>query len=296
MIHAARGKTIDEAIRYQSRDSDVANSRCWHELRHYLGRLLSYRQAAEVLLGAFDRWPLLFTDFEVATIPSSMRSKRPLPRSDLTAEEIIVNMAHDAEETELYLRQANDLQLMGLDDRIQMQVNRKIFRPVVHAEVALHTYLLRIGVDHPSKYWNDYKYIGCSKPTCRLCSYYFFAHRDKVAVRDVHDNLYATWQFPPTPKAEGRMGREASQELLGIMTVLVCNDAKRSLDERRPRGRQHDSNTHSPVPSYLNVGSHATSTDSRAYEEQDWDIYESDGTGTEDEIGNEGASVLEEYY
>ncbi|KAK6205714.1 hypothetical protein LQW54_008294 [Pestalotiopsis sp. IQ-011] len=295
MIHAARGKTIDEAIRSQSSDSDVANSRSWHELRHCLGRLLSYRQAAEILLGAFDRWPLLFTDFEVVTIPSSMKASRPLPRSDLTAEEIIINMAHDSEETGLYLRQAYDLQLMGLDDRIQMQVNRKIFRPVVHAEVALHTHLLRIGVDHPSKYWNDYKYIG-------------------FAVRDSHDNLYATWQFPPTPIAEGRMGREASEELLEIMTVLVCNDAKRSLDERRPRGRDHDSNTHSTIPSYLNVVSHGTSTDSSShghversnglqrgtdagpYEEESWDIYESDSTETDDEIGNEGASVLEEYY
>ncbi|ETS74938.1 hypothetical protein PFICI_13422 [Pestalotiopsis fici W106-1] len=299
VIHGARGKEVDEAIRSQSRDNEMEIAQVWHELRHYLGRLLSYRQAAEILLGAFDRWPSLFRDFTIDTIPSNGRASRPLPKSKLTAEEIIVNMSENASEAKTYLQQAYDLQNMALDERIQQQVE-KSFRPVLHAEVALHEHLLRVGIEHPERYWNNNKYIGSSKPT--------------FAVRAGHDNLYANWQFPPAPEQEGRMGLQANLELLGIITVLVRNDAKRTLDERRPRGKRHDSNTASSMPAYFDLGSHGTSSQtsnsrrpdrdkglqrkdgSGAYKGDDWDSYELIASGGDDEPGNDGASISGERY
>ncbi|KAH8197383.1 hypothetical protein TruAng_008442 [Truncatella angustata] len=311
-IHGARGKNIDDAIKSQSSSGQAARPNPWHELRHYLGRLLSFRQAAEILISAFERWPLLFEDFEIVTIPSGLRMSRPLPRSNLTAAEIICNMAEDEDEAESYLQQAQGLQSMGLDEMIQTRVNSRTFRPVVHAEVALHTHLLHTGVNHPGQFWNDCKYIGGSKPTCRLCSYYFFGHRDKVSVRPTHENLYANWQFPDLLQPENRTAQRANKKLLMLMTELVRNDAKRTLDERRPRGKKHDSNTESAMPAYFNVGKpgsiseisslHQLDEDTSVrQEDQYWSAeaerrkYEElvDNESDDDELGNAGASVKE---
>ncbi|KAH6646763.1 hypothetical protein BKA67DRAFT_611435 [Truncatella angustata] len=314
-IHGARGKNIDDAIKSQSSSGQAARPNPWHELRHYLGRLLSFRQAAEILISAFERWLSLFEDFEIVTIPSGLRMSRPLPRSNLTAAEIIYNMAEDEDEAESYLQQAQGLQSMGLEKIIQKKVNSRTFRPVVHAEVALHTHLLQAGANHPGQFWNDCKYTGGSKPTCRLCSYYFFGHRDKVSVRPTHENLYANWQFPDLLQPENRTAQRANKKLLMLMTELVRNDAKRTLDERCPRGKKHDSNTESAIPAYFNVGKPVSISEISSLLRLDEDTsvrqvnqYWSaeaerrkygelvDNESDDDELGNAGASIKECWF
>lgn len=249
-IVAIYNNKIEEAIINKAKDGEMSGSEAWCELRHYLGRLSSCRQAAEMIVSSEKRWPHFFRNFTITVVPSSIPRGRPLRSYEShKAAEIIRAMCHDHEEDAApYLSKAADLQKFGLDSLIRKEINRPWYLGV-HAEVLVHDYLLKRGVYHKSQYWNGWKYIGSSKPTCRLCSYYFQHHPDRVIVRTSHLNLYHNWRLPdiydddPDTHAEQRR-----LELLAHITERVQEDAKRTLEERVARGKRYDSNTCSAWP------------------------------------------------
>ncbi|KAH0438542.1 hypothetical protein CcaCcLH18_03249 [Colletotrichum camelliae] len=253
-ISVIKGTTIDQAITDYAREGHMAGSDSWRELRHFLGRFLSFRQASNAIVGAKDRFPALFQDFTITKISSSQPAPKPITRSrSVTARSIISNMiTDDDDDREYFFEHATAMQMFNLDDEIQRQISKRTFRPRVHAEIIVHNYLLEKGLQQSSQYWNGWKYIGSSKPTCRLCSYYFGAHPDRMTVRKSHLNLYPNWRLPGLPEALRSENPDAKAlHLLQQITERVQDDAKRSLEERRPVGRNHDSNTHSTLPSGL---------------------------------------------
>ncbi|EQB44671.1 hypothetical protein CGLO_16557 [Colletotrichum gloeosporioides Cg-14] len=253
-ISIIKGTTIDQAITNYAREGHMAGSDLWRELRHYLGRFLSFRQASNAIVGAKDRFPALFHDFTITKISSSDPGTKPIKKSkSATAELFIRNMIQDDDDDrEYFLEHAIAMQMFHLDDEIQRQIGKRTFRPRVHAEIQVHDHLLKKGLQHSSQYWNGWKYIGSSKPTCRLCSYYFGAHPDRMTVRKSHLNLYPNWRLPGLPEAlESENPDVKVLHLLQQITERVQDDAKRTLEERRPVGRNHDSNTHSSMPSAL---------------------------------------------
>ncbi|KPM45587.1 hypothetical protein AK830_g925 [Neonectria ditissima] len=223
--------------RDKSKDGEFANSEIWCELRHYLGRLLSYRRAAETIVAFSVRWPGLFQHFQVQWIPSSTRIPKPISNTSLTAKDIICSMVKESEGLEGYVSQAETSQMFNLDKSIQKQIAKKTFFPYVHAEVELHNWLLAQGYVHRNQFWNEWKYIGCSKPTCRLCSYYFNAHPDQVQVRQSHFNLYPNWRLPDVFESQGPAAVRMRLEILQTLTDKVRSDALRTLDEKVPRGK-----------------------------------------------------------
>ncbi|TPX11507.1 uncharacterized protein E0L32_007718 [Thyridium curvatum] len=251
-IVALRGGKVEEAIVSKAREGEFSSSEPWCELRHYLGRLHSYRQAAEVIILSLERWPLLFSNFKITTVPSVKQRGRPLKPSDKhTACEIIQGMTAGRFDAEQYLSQAAELeQVAGLDSLVQEQV-QKMCRPMVHAEVLLHDYLLNRGVQHQRDYYNGWKYIGTSKPPCRLCSYYFQYHTDEVEVRNSHRNLYPRWRLPDVYEDQGQEAVDGRLELLEEITASAQEDAKRTLKERKAPRKGHDSNTYSSMPRSL---------------------------------------------
>ncbi|KAF9872551.1 hypothetical protein CkaCkLH20_10048 [Colletotrichum karsti] len=251
-ILAIKNTSMDKAIRDNAKDGDLTSSEAWCELRHYLGRLLSFRQAAEVIVGASDRFKSMFKDFKVIAVPSSDRILKPIPKSSLvTAASIIRNMASDDEDMQALLANAADMQKLGLDEFIRIQLCKRTFRPYVHAEILVHDYLLRHAEEECWDYWNGWEYIGGSKPTCRLCHYYFTSHPNKVPVRDTHFNLYPNWRLPGMFENNDTTVSDArSLELLRKIIDSVRDDAKDTLEKKSPRGKKHDSDTHSTVPVY----------------------------------------------
>lgn len=225
----------------------------WHELRHCFGRLLSYRKAAETIFASSVRWPDLFRHFEVYYFPSSRRMASPLPRSGITAESIVRNMVLEHEDLAPLLEKANKLQIIGLDASIRGLLANKDFRTIVHAEVLVHNELLRYGITHPRQYWKAMKYIGTSKPTCRLCYNYFNAHSDEVQTRASHLNLYPNWRLPDIFNDKGIVTIAGQHELLETMTDFARKGAKRILQEKCPVGKNHDSNTSSAMPESLKM-------------------------------------------
>ncbi|KAK1711783.1 hypothetical protein BDP67DRAFT_405446 [Colletotrichum lupini] len=253
-VVAIKNTQIDQAIMRNAKDGEISESKYWSELRHYLGRLLSFRRATDAIIGTHERLPKLFQDFKFTAVPSSEDARRPLTKSmSITAASIIKNMIpDDDEEQQEFLQHAVEMQKFGLDSIIQRQIGKRTFKPRVHAEVLVHSYLLSRDLQHPRDYFNSWKYIGSSKPTCRLCDYYFDAHPDRMQVRKTHDNLYPNWRIPGVFEgADSGVLDAKTQRLFEKIMESVHDDVKRTLEQKQPNGRNHDSNTLTTLPEGL---------------------------------------------
>ena len=247
-IRSSKTSPIHHAIVARAKDEEMSSSKVWCELRHYMARLYSYRDATEVIVDASRHSRELFHDFRVGSIASSDPMARPITGADrLTAAEIIRRMTPRDEDARHDLLLAEEMQKFELDSIIHNETTRRSVAPIVHAEILVYDYLSRQDMTKSSQFWNECKYIGSSKPTCRFCKYYFdsLPHADGVEVRSTHWNLYLNWRLPDLPWEHGATAVGKQMLLLNQLTRRVRTDARRTLQQKVPRGKQHDSDTHS---------------------------------------------------
>lgn len=229
----------------------------WHDLRHAAGRLLNYLEATQTLVEARGQpgWERLFHEFEVKCIPSSQPHPNPMKKGVLNAQQILGRMEstipHGAEGGIEALREgAEDLQRFDLDKHIRTQAESNTFRPIVHAEVLIHESIVTdrdVRDTRPSRFFNGYAYIGSSKPTCRLCEYYFRVVGDDVQVRKSHRNLYRNWRVPDVRAGQdivrGRQAEKRREDILNGVVKWIRQDAYRILCDKISERKQDDSNT-----------------------------------------------------
>lgn len=239
-----------------SSDTGSGERSPWAELRHSSGRLLSYYQASRSLIEARKKWERLFEEFEIKFVRSSTQINNPINDRKANAEAIIGRMTSDKTEMQQYRDHAEDLQRFQLDVRIKNEAAKPTFKPLVHAEVLIHQSLLdEFGQDGPrsSHFFNGYRYIGSSKPTCRLCDYYFMASATGIDVRKTHRNLYINWRTPDVYAHQGEGASKRRQQVLIKVLNRVREDAFRTLAEKISERKNHDSNTDPTFPA-LNHG------------------------------------------
>lgn len=239
-----------------SSDTGTGERSPWAELRHNAGRLLSYYQASRSLIEARKKWERLFHDFEIDFVRSSVQINNPVNDRRVNAEAIIGRMTSDKTEMQQYRDHAEELQRFQLDVRIKNEAAKPTFKPLVHAEVLVHQSLLdEFGQDGPrsSEFFNGYRYIGSSKPTCRLCDYYFMASATGIDVRKTHRNLYINWRTPDVYAHQGEAAIKRRQQVLIKVLNRVREDAFRTLADKIPEKKDHDSNTDPTFPA-LNHG------------------------------------------
>lgn len=243
---------VNELIRNRSNEGRMNESKCWCELRHAATRLLSYLEATRSLVSTRKRLPELFENFKVCYIKSSLPADCPLKNKNrvdkLTMKEIIGRMTSDAISLEKHQGYAQQLERLGVDKNIQEQEWHKILRPFVHAEILVLESLLENGGTNSSTFFGGYKYIGCSKPTCRLCGYYFSFHPSRVEVRQGHPNLYPNWRVPDVSNRHNPGAEKERENLMNKILSCVRDDAFRTLVEKVPERKQHDSNTEPTYP------------------------------------------------
>ncbi|KAJ4112119.1 hypothetical protein NW768_011698 [Fusarium equiseti] len=272
---------VNTLISQRAKDGEMTRSEPWCNLRHYLGRWLSYRKAAEGIVAVSDRWPNLFLDFDITLVPSGSRLPNPILTSDLTSSIIMQHIVAEEKKQQSELTQvAESLEQLGLDDIIQDSARSGKFRPTLHAEILVYEYLSKSGQIAAECYWNRWSYIGSSKPTCRLCHYYFEALQgDKPDVRSSHHNVYRNWRLPEHHDSETR------DELLNQITQRLRADVIKTLKEKKLRRKEKDSNTYSSFPEGLRMAGHTPgSTDSD-------DSEPPDSTGSQDASAGELESV-----
>ncbi len=235
-------------LRKRASEDDAGNIEPWRGLQHHSSRLLAYQRAVDVLWEAGCMWPRIFDSFEVTCIPSSNQVPKPLGTNVQTASEIISRMpSTSTDPKEKYLDLATHMQeTFKLDEYIAGEWTRTSLRPIVHAELLVHNWMESTGGTRSERFFQGWQYIGCSKPACKLCYYYFSTHPGGVQIRGTHDNLYGNWRLPDYADVYGLSTKEAQAKRLeiaqGIMLQLKqC--VTRALDEKTSDSRRCDSRT-----------------------------------------------------
>ncbi|POS75821.1 hypothetical protein DHEL01_v205790 [Diaporthe helianthi] len=235
---------------HEKASSESGESSPWAELRHNAGRLLSYYQASKTLIEARKKWVCLFYEVEVHFIPSSTLLINPVNDKRVDADAIIGRMTSDETEMRQYRAHADELQRFDLNTKIRDHTT-KGFKALVHAEVLILQSLIdEFGVSslRPSHFFERRKYIGSSKPTCRLCDYYFTASATAIDVRKTHRNLYVNWRVPDVYAHQGEIATSRRKHIMNKVLDRVREDAFRTLVEKVPERKRYDSNTDPTFP------------------------------------------------
>lgn len=219
------------------------SSNCWSELRHYAGRLVSYYSGIRTLMEAAQRSPSLTENFEVSFVRSSEPDENPMQGNAMSAETILRKMVPNPAEAARCNQLVQNTRALDLDHSIREMTQQETFRPIVHAELLVLQSLEKDGLTHPRNYFNSWRYIGSSKPTCKLCHCYFQCHNGGFQVRSTHDNLYINWKPPDVFQRDGEAAIQARAEMLNQMAFHIRGQAIRTLEEKVCVGKQHDSST-----------------------------------------------------
>ncbi|KAH6659056.1 hypothetical protein BKA67DRAFT_633727 [Truncatella angustata] len=237
-----------EARAREGRMLGYRSQECWSEFQHTMSRILAYPQSVQFLRKARKNWPELFEDYEIHAIPSSSPIQRPCRNKSQTADGIVGRMTRKQKEIETFRSFVATLQSFNLDARIQNQWRNESFRPIVHSEIILLDWLENNGGIEPYRFFNGWMYIGSSKPTCRLCHYYFEAHGSGVEHRPSHENLYISWRFPDVFVSQGNQARDLRQVMMDRILVKIRKDAFQLVRQKVPPSyKEHDSNTFSAM-------------------------------------------------
>lgn len=238
-----------------------SSKECFSDLVHTCKRILAYPQSVQyILTKARPRWPELF---DISPLVSFLPSSKPIPKprreKSLKAENIVGRMTRKDKEIRIFRDFVKHLQAFNLDDRIASEYDKDTFTPIVHSEVLLLNWLwLNFAVTSidtpgrktidPSVFFNEWTYIGSSKPTCRLCHYYFVERRSGVKHRDLHMNVYPPWAFPEVFPSQGEDAILDRQIMLDRVLQRVRKDAFEVVRKKvSPYYKDEDSNTFSDV-------------------------------------------------
>lgn len=243
-----------------------------------MSRLLAYRQAVSFFLRARAQWPQLFDAFSVTSLPSSKAGVRyPVRNKSLTADSIVGRLTRETKKITLFKEFAEKLRPYQLDERIKLEFTRDGFHPLVHAEVKMLNHIEFSGGVVPARFFKGWMYIGSSKPTCKLCHYYFLEHGTHVGHRSSHGNLYTNWRFPDVRSVQGEAALKKRAEMLEKLLRRVRTDAFTLLSGRTATHRSHDSATSSARMTLEDKWSVASPADDLASIVGQLEIDDSDG-------------------
>ncbi|KAK4574801.1 hypothetical protein LTR86_001643 [Recurvomyces mirabilis] len=187
-------------------------------LRHFVGRLCAVKRAAKVLAYACASHPQLFEGANVLALKCPAASPTPNAYPGLTLPGISKRIFPSSSTTELQdfqaaLQRIED-QGMCIIDEVRDYYTSKDWRPKVHAELTL----LEALHAHQGNFFDNDKYIACSKPACFCCYHYICAHPGGFARPDCHNKVYHSWQPPSlAPTISSKLRDEQSK----VMNSLV---------------------------------------------------------------------------
>jgi hypothetical protein len=242
-IHDGKGGKLDQAIDKCANSQDEDFAEPWRQLRHCLGRLHSYRLAADLIIVTSVKRPDLFKDFKVGFIASARQKRIHLPRSSNLSEVLKTALPEHLESGDFESDIAM-LKLFGLEARVRAEHRDTKVNTRVHCEVHLHNYLVKEGKTDPSDYWGNSMFIASSKPTCRLCHYYFKSPSNDFRVQPPHMNLYYKWRLPDVDEKN----EEALDRYYDVMDEIIDQlqeDTLELLKQKVPLGKRNDSRTDS---------------------------------------------------
>lgn len=255
-IQASKESSFETTLQSRAGEKNP-DAEDWCKLRHYLGRLHSYRQASDIIVNAATTWPDLFKNHRVDYINSAFKKRIPTPK--LSNLNDIIPIALPGHEAADFESDITELRIHELDDIIHKQLQSWKIKTMVHCEVHLHNHLVQKGKTSSTNFWSGAMFIATSKPSCRLCHLYFNSPTNEFQVQTSHMNLYPRWRLPEIYEDQGVEAKDYCEELLQDLIEQLQPDLILMLKQKEPKGKTHDSRTdsHSRVStraSYLGEG------------------------------------------
>ncbi|KAJ3540883.1 hypothetical protein NM208_g4859 [Fusarium decemcellulare] len=244
-IQHSQASEIDNIIHKHISDDAPESSFHWFQLRHYLGRLHSFRQASEIIVNASKEGSSLFRNFSVDYVPSSRLQKFSRPQERYSSTDEIIEAAFPEYDLSHYESDIAELRDHGLDKQIQKQEQEMPSKTQVHCEINLHDHLTKNDKTRPCDFWNDVMFIATSKPTCRLCYYYFRDDDNDFEVQPPHMNLYPKWRLPNVEDPNDEASIERREELMDDILGHMQEDTLKILQRKFPQWKRNDSRTDS---------------------------------------------------
>lgn len=162
-----------------------------------------------------------------------------------------------------YESDITELKKHGLEETMREKLRGGVMKAMVHGEINLHDHLVQHGKTRASDFWNGSMFIASSKPTCRLCHYYFDSPGNDFRVQSTHMNLYPKWRLPDVYEDQGERAQRDREEMMEDIIEQMHDDTLRTLKEKLPDFRRNDSRTDSHagssvVPGMMRAGSSST--------------------------------------
>ncbi|KAF5650030.1 hypothetical protein F52700_469 [Fusarium sp. NRRL 52700] len=233
----------------------------WSDFVHVAGRLLTYKRAVDLMDLVANIWPQLFSDIQVCMIPSSSAGSGVLstgcgvlPTNPWTAAEIMSKMTSEESLLGRFAAQLGSLSVHDIDAKVS-ELWRTAPKPMVHAEVLVHDWLENSeGGIRPERFFNRWKFIGSSKPPCKLCSYFFDEYPTDVQVRPSHQNAYFAWRMPDVYEHQGKESSRKRMLVMESIKARIRADVVRILSEKLADGRPHDSSAYTSLWPGITLG------------------------------------------
>lgn len=221
----------------------------WKDLRHSLGRLDAFRRAAAGITESSTHWPHLFSEFKIRMLQSYQKDNTPFPGKIREPSEMIGSMTSIPERKHKLLEAVSLMEshsdMLSLASRIKKTCISDKFTPEAHAEMIVLDWLEKSEGTLPTRFFGRYRYIGSSKPTCRLCHYYFADHDSGVSVRNTHHNIYVNWKIPDVFESQHSSAVERQKKQVLSIIERLRKDIFRALEHQIAERKKHDSNTDS---------------------------------------------------
>ena len=207
------------------------------KVRHHIGRLGSHKRAAKTLVSAAKKFPTLFDDFEIESLPSPKPAESRPQMDDLTTlDRIVVRMLpKDHKDVPFYQEALQDMDSkLQIHQQLVEEYKKPTFLPRVHAELILleHLYM------HDCDFFEGDKYIGCSKPACYCCYHYICEHPGKFVRPASHNKVYLNWRPPDvinddTEGSAAKRQRDTMNDVISSIREDVLSQIKNQSGRRR---------------------------------------------------------------
>lgn len=237
-------------LAHEIRKSDIWNHldpsgsgpcRARERVRHYIGRLDSWRRAARYVINtaagpSSPQAPLITAAVSATPSQPTLRGQDAID-VDPDIDGLVLTVCPRYRSDEIRpavvkkLNNAKSLHKRFVDVR---QI------PIVHAEAAMAYYFWA-----NSKTFADGELaIGCSKPSCFCCDMYLRILFDGRLLRPTHGNAWFAWYPPSSPVAGYKRHDARTVDIVNRMGSEIQSNVEKCIDKGIfGRDRMHDSTT-----------------------------------------------------
>ena len=199
----------------------------WYYIRHYIGRLSSWRKATRKLARVAAWSPRLLRNFQIQPLQHRDSFIAPLGDRCPTLQQILweVYPHIDLARMEQALQSISQSRSKHVSKEFLDKIRHPRFRPQVHAEIRLAEHFYHCGLTFVG---ND-RYIGCSKPSCYCCELYLRHHPGQFKPRPCHGNIWIKWAPPHLLLEKDSFASYHVHEILKFMVERLCDHVREKL-------------------------------------------------------------------